>query len=340
MGRNNRKYRKDLHQQAYEKLKQMLAIGESRSEGKKDGTARDRIYSFSTYKTYHKHIRYFLQYIKKHHPECTTLKAARRYVNEWLQSRVDQGLSNWTIHTESAALCKLYGIEPDDPKRFQPPSRHREEIKRSRVDVVRDKHFSETNNDELIRFCSATGCRRNVLEKLKGQDLWTREAIQAEAARMAKRESLTAKETARLHTLLEALEFFPDHTYFLWHHTDKGGRQRLAPIVGPDAELVVARMRDTAPGERVWLSVHSGADIHAYRAVYARRIYKMYARPINKIPYDRINKGSGYRYQSQVYHCQKDRKGEKLDKLAMAKVSKALGHNRLSVCADSYLRNL
>ena len=44
----------------------------------------------------------------------------------------------------------------------------------------------------------------------------------------------TAKETARLHTLLEALEFFPDHTYFLWHRTDKGGRQRLAPIVGPD----------------------------------------------------------------------------------------------------------
>ena len=340
MGRNNKKYRKDLHQQAYEKLNQMLAIGQSRAQGKQDGTAKDHIYSFATYKTYRKHIRYFLQYIKRHHPECTTLKAARRYVNEWLQSRVDQGLSSWTIHTESAALCKLYGIAPDDPKRFQPPSRRREAIRRSRVDAVRDKHFSETNNDELIKFCCATGCRRNVLEKLRGRDLWTMAEIRAEAERLAGTGMLPPREAACLHALLEAQQYFPDHAYFLWHRTDKGGRQRLAPIVGPDAELVAARMRDTAPGERVWLSVHSGADIHAYRAVYARSIYKMYARPIHQIPYDRTNQGSGYRYQSQVYHCQRDRKGEKLDKLAMAKVSKALGHNRLSVCADSYLRGL
>ena len=40
---------------------------------------------------------YFIQYIKEHHPECTTLKSARKYVNEWLQARADQGLSAWTV---------------------------------------------------------------------------------------------------------------------------------------------------------------------------------------------------------------------------------------------------
>ena len=61
---------------------------------------------------------------------------------------------------------------------------------------------------------------------------------------------------------------------------------------------------------------------------------------IKVIPYDRVNRGTGKRYQSQVYTCRKDEAGKKLDKAAMLICSKALGHNRISVVADNYIRGL
>ena len=106
MGRKNKSYSKDLHQQAYEKLTSMLALGESKREAVLNGTADDKIFSVNTYKTYWKHIKYFLKYVKEKYPECTTLKKAKRYVNEWLQVRVDQDLSAWTIQAEAKALGK------------------------------------------------------------------------------------------------------------------------------------------------------------------------------------------------------------------------------------------
>ena len=59
-----------------------------------------------------------------------------------------------------------------------------------------------------------------------------------------------------------------------------------------------------------------------------------------EIPYDRVNKGSGRKYQSEVYICRKDEAGRKLEKAAMLVCSKALGHNRISVVADNYIRGL
>lgn len=115
-----------------------------------------------------KHIKYFLKYVKEKYPECTTLKKAKRYVNEWLQVRVDQDLSAWTIQAEAKALGKLYGIKPDDEDYFKPPKRNRSEIKRSRGDAKRDRHFSEANNDELIKFCRGTGAATQRVGRPEG----------------------------------------------------------------------------------------------------------------------------------------------------------------------------
>ena len=186
MGRRNKTYSKDLHQQAYDQLTGMLAFGESKKEAMATGTAKNKIFSHATYKNYWKHIKYFLGYIKEKHPECTTLKNAKKYVNEWLQSRVDQGLSAWTVQLEAKALGKLYGISPDDEAYFDPPKRNRQDIKRSRGDRVRDQHFSKTNNDELIKFCRGTGLRRRELQELRGKDLVSREQIEAELSELEK----------------------------------------------------------------------------------------------------------------------------------------------------------
>ena len=119
MGRKNKAYSKDLHQQAYERLQGMLSFGESKKEAVANGTDREKIFSFNTYKSYWKHIKYFLKYVRENYPKCTTLKKAKKYVNEWLQQRADQGLSAWTVQLEAKALGKLYGISPDDENRSE-----------------------------------------------------------------------------------------------------------------------------------------------------------------------------------------------------------------------------
>lgn len=340
MGRKNKSYYKDLHQQAYDRLNGMQAFGESKKEAVANGTDRGKIFSFNTYQTYWKHTKYFLKYIKETHPECTTLKSAKKYVNEWLQLRTDQGLSAWTIQTEAKALSKLYGIQPDDEGYFKPPKRNREDIKRSRGDRVRDRHFSEENNDELVKFCKGTGLRRSELMELRGKDLVTRAQIEDEIARL---NALPAGERSaaadkRLEMLQDTRLF--DEEYFTHVRNGKGGRERLSPIIGQFAGQIIGRIRETPAEEKVWQYVNTNADIHGYRAEYATAIYKTHARPIQDIPYDRVHRGTGRRYQSEVYTCRKDEAGKKLDKAAMLVCSKALGHNRISVVADNYIRGL
>lgn len=340
MGRRNKAYSKDLHQQAYERFKGMHAFGESKKAAVAEGTERDKIFSYNTYKSYWKHTKYFIKYIKENHPECTTLKSARKYVNEWLQARVGQGLSAWTVQLEAKALGKLYGIQPDNENYFKPPKRNREDIKRSRGDRVRDRHFSKTNNDELIKFCQGTGLRRSELEELRGKDLVTREQIEIEIARLeAIPESRrTPIAQNRLRTLQDARLF--RGKYFTLVRNGKGGRARLSPITGKNTAQIVERIKNTPPEEKVWKHVHKSADIHGYRAEYATAIYRTHAREIKDIPYDRVNRGTGRRYQSEVYVCRKDEAGKKLDKAAILVCSKALGHNRISVVANNYIRGL
>lgn len=340
MGRKNKSYYKDLHQQAYDRLNGMQAFGESKKEAVANGTDRGKIFSFNTYQTYWKHTKYFLKYIKETHPECTTLKSAKKYVNEWLQMRTDQGLSAWTIQTEAKALSKLYGIQPDDEGYFKPPKRNREDIKRSRGDRVRDRHFSEENNDELVKFCKGTGLRRSELMELRGKDLVTRSQIEDEIARL--NALPTGERSAAADKRLEMLQdtrLF-DEEYFTHVRNGKGGRERLSPIIGRFAGQIIGRIRETPAEEKVWQYVNTNADIHGYRAEYATAIYKAHARPIQDIPYDRVHRGTGRRYQSEVYTCRKDEAGKKLDKAAMLVCSKALGHNRISVVADNYIRGL
>ena len=338
MGRNNKKYYKDMHQQAYDILVSMQSFGESKKEAIANGTDKEKIFSHNTYKTYWKHTKYFIKYVQEQHPEVTTIKKAKRYVNEWLQVRVDQGLSAWTIQTEAKALGKLYGISPDDPDYFQPPKRNRQDITRSRVDRARDKHFSVSNNDELIKFCKGTGLRRSELASIKGKDLMSRSEIEMEFNQLKSLKNLTEDESKRLNILKDAMRF--ESEYYINIENGKGGRKRISPIVGKNIDQIVERMKNTPEDKKVWEYVNSNADIHSYRADYATEIYKTYARNIEDIPFDRVNKGTGKKFQSEVYACRKDESGKKLDKAAMLLSSKALGHNRIEVVANNYIRGL
>lgn len=339
MGRNNKEFFIPLRQQVYDKFVSMQAFGESKMDAREREVDYDKIFSFNTYKTYWKHAKYFVKWIEKNHPECTTIKSAKKYVNEWLQERVNQGLSAWTIQTEAKALGKLYYIRPDHANYFKPPKRNRKDIKRSRVDAVRDRHFSVKNNDEFIKFCKGVGCRRAALAQLKGEDLWTRAEMEEEL-KMASADPEYRPEGADLNALAnirDALITFPDQDYFIHFIKDKGGRSRFSPIIGKHRNQIIERMVNTIPGKKVWEHIPTNADIHSYRADYANAIYKKYSRDVNSISFNETIIVNGKRKKA-LYICRKDEAKKKLDRAAMIKCSKALGHNRENVVADNYLR--
>ena len=341
MGRRNKAYSKSLTEQIYARLVAMLKAGEGRSKkaDARTGDTDGRIYSYTTYHTYIKHCNYFADWLKSHYPKVTTLKKARKYVCEYLQHRVDQELSAYTISTEAASLNKLFGIKPTDQDYFEVPKRSRAKIKRSRTEAVRDRHFSETNNAELIAFCKGTGLRRSELSNLKGKDYLSKEQILFWIRKLVSDGNESPYNKKRLALLQETVELFPDCKHFIYVK-GKGGRERISPIISKNADAIADRIKTTPKDKKVWQYVNSNADIHSYRSDYATQLYKQYARDIESIPYDKINVGSGRKYRSEVYTCRNDEKGKQLDRHAMLLASKALGHNRIEVIARHYLRGI
>lgn len=343
MGKKKKdKYYRDLKQQVYDRLTSMQAFGAKKSVDRMTGTTGDKIYSFSTYQTYYKHAKYFADYVMKEHPEVKNLKDARKYIGEWLRMREDEGLSAWTIQTEAKALGKLYGITPEDKDYYTPPQRHRSDIKRSRRPTARDSHFSEEKNKDFVEFCRGTGLRHREIGMLHGNAYVRRNQLQKrleETLELEKARELTPKEAHVKNMIRDALTF-ADVNDFVYVRNGKGGRTRIAPIVGEHASEIIAKFKSVAPTDKVWPTVPVAADVHGYRGDYATAVYKRYARDIDKIPADSTYAGINQPRQSEVYVCRKDRAGVKYDRKAMLLCSKALGHNRISVVADNYLYNL
>jgi len=103
----------------------------------------------------------------------------------------------------------------------------------------------------------------------------------------------------------------------------KGGRYRESPIIS-NVNAVVERMKKAGIG-KVWSKVPD-MDVHSFRSEYCSVIYNTLARPIDKIP------------KNERYHCRSDLKGICYDKHAMLIASRCLGHNRISIIAEHYLR--
>lgn len=223
-----------------------LRIGESKHARKLAGDATEYIFSWSTYRAYTKHARYFLTWAKSKY-KCKTLAQARQYADEWLQTRIDEGKSAYTIKLELAALCKLYGDTAADY--IKTPPRLRKNIVRSRRQAVRDAHFSEANHADFVEFCRSTGLRRAELRALTG-------------------DKLVKDDDGRWCILVNKMS--------------KGGRPRKAPIVGNVGKIV--GMMQAAGTGKVFEKPYNGADIHSYRSDYATTVYLMHARKTEDIP--------------------------------------------------------
>lgn len=308
----SRANKKTLSLQVYETLQGKARFGHPKHVDKVFKMTDKYIYSYSTMKTYLKHCNYFIDFCKAddfirqelgHKPR--TLEECKPFVERFIKAQEERGLSAYTVKMELSALEKLYGEKFD----IKTKATRRSDIKRSRGEAVRDKHFSEEKNADFVTFCRCTGVRRSEYENVKPSDLIT------------------------------------DGDQMFLHIIGKGGRERLAPIIGTDEEKrTVLSYLQTLTGCN---KSPAHADIHSYRADYATRIYK------NSCPDDlssyrkqrfnytditgKTNKGNDI-YKSYLYVCRNDRKGDVLFRPAMIKASQALGHNRESVVGEHYIR--
>ena len=306
MGHKNKE---SIIRQVDTRLTAALAIGESRYQGKRDGTAKGKIYSWGTINTYRAQCCRFAKWARSERG-CRTLDEARAMAGEYLEREIARGLSPYTIRTEAAALAKLYGCTSDDFG-VAMPRRARAGIVRSRGTAERDRGFSSSRNAALVDVAECTGLRRAELACLTGDKLISH----------------------------------GDGTYsVLVDRGTKGGRVRVAPVVGPpDQVRRVVDLMQAAGSGKLFRRIHSHADVHHMRAVYASRVY---ARALEgksaSIGRNAVRgPGAGREgHQSGVYCCRKDRRGVWLDREAMRITSEALGHSRINVIAEHYLYTL
>lgn len=298
----------------HQRLLDMAAAGKGRSKHADKQTAEGTaayIYSSvsadgksDTASDYHRKWDYFCDsmdragFTVEGHKPRTFEEAAEympRYIEE-LEQRPGKAegstMSAWSVRSYFAAAGKVLDLSASD---YDLPARRASDITRSRFSVENDKHFSGSSAkyEGFVDFCCATGLRKNKeLRDLRGSQLVDH----------------------------------GDGSYSVHILQGKGGKERYAPITGtPDqVEAVVSRMR-AAGEDKVWSSLPKCADVHSYRAIYAKRVYEAHARPIASVP------------RSERYYCQGDHRGEIYDKAALDYATEALGHSRHNVLIQSYL---
>lgn len=145
-----------------------------------------------------------------------------------------------------------------------------------------------------------------------------------ELARFTSATGLRRKEMTMI--TAEDLFFKNGQAYLNIDKGTKGGKSRVAKIVGKTEEETkdIVKWIQSKEG-RLFNKLSSNYDNHYYRATYANRLYNELKRDIDDIP------------AQERYVMRKERAGEVYDKHAMLQVSRALGHNRISVIAQSYL---
>lgn len=249
------------------------------------------IHSHNTYITYKQQCNRFGKWA--HARGLTDPKRAKEAIPEYIEELKAEHKSAWTIYTALCAVCKAYEISTEEIP-VEIPKRRRGAIRRSREAVENDRHISAEKNRDLITFCQCFGLRHN-------RELAVLKAAQFE------RQGSSLRVTVK----------------------GKGGKIRTVTFCGTAAEQrTCERLIAQAGDGLIFPKIPSNFDAHYYRSVFACKVYRKYARPLNEIP------------DKDRYICRKDKRGLIYDRKALVIASRQLGHNRADVIVNNYLYNL
>lgn len=298
---------RDIHAQIKETLQAKERFGKSKYEAKRDGSYKEGIYSYATAETYHRECHKFAKYVTANNPQGRhiSLKDAQSYAKDYIaKENADASKSAYTVKLERSALAKLYNV--DAKTLGDVKNRSRKDITRSRERTV----ISEKTGKEILNRSTRAGhfSEKNHVDEVSFAKSTGMRRSEMESVRG---DQLYLKENGSYYIKMDGYQC-------------KGGREREIPIIGNIERI--KELCSNAGHEKIWENVPAAMDVHHYRSQYASDLYKQIARERDNIP------------KEERYCCRGDLKGTWYDKPAMMKVSEALGHSRINVIAEHYLR--
>lgn len=296
-------------------LASKIAFGESKHANKRDlgfGESSYKIYSYSTYNTYLKVGKQFAKWLSEERSisKIKDIKEIEPFAREYIQHRLDNGISIYTVKMERSALGMTFGKQID----IEMPKRNNKNITRSRLTTKNDKYISRTGKyKDVFIFAVATGCRRKDLLNIK-------------------KDCLVEK----------------DGKLFISIKGSKGGRDRIA-YVRNEYVAQVREIVNKAENEKVFSHVPKEIDVHSLRREYAKELYteiknnrelrddilKDYP-PLREYRTRKDKGGNKYivEVKSTTY---KTRAGNVFDRADVRCISLMLGHNRIDTSICHYI---
>lgn len=297
--------RKTIANQIHSSLADKIAYGESKhtdkiEQEKKFGESTYKIYSFDTYDTYRKVGEEYARWLMDKGVKYGSLAQTERYVKEYIETRLDEGKSLYTLKMERSALGMIYGHSFDIPL----PVRHSKDVTRSRLETANDKHISRTGKyKDIFTMVTSTGCRR------------------CDATRLT------------VNCLVEK-----NGHYFLDIRKSKGGRDRLA-LVHPDKVQEIKAIIDKAKEngqQKLFEHIPKEIDVHGLRREYAQALHNTLKNNRNlRDEYLTYYPPRQEKVKSPYY---KDREGNIFERNSVWIISNCLGHTRIDTSITSYLK--
>ena len=289
-------------------LQGMERFGESKYEAKRNHQMQNGIYSHSTAKAYHRDCQKFAEYVKEHgaNGRYTHLNETKELAKEYLAREIESGKSAYTIKGERSALAKLFGVEGKELA-AKVPERSRENITRSREHYV----ISEITGKKILNQSARAG---HFSEK-----------THPDLVAFCNGTGLRRAELNHVRGDQFGIDEKGNYIIRIVDNQAKGGKERIVHVL--DNSEKVRELCERAGHNCVFDKIPQSMDVHYYRGRYATNRYNSLARPINEIP------------PNERYYCRGDRKGEVYDRVAMWIVTHDLGHNRLNVLSEHYLRD-
>ena len=312
--------KKDVERLFHQTLSDKLAFGQSKKAAKKDlgfGQSTYQIYSVNSYKTYLKQCKQYARWLKEEKGinKIDDINKTEQYAIEYIQKRLDDGKSIYTVKMERSALGMLYGKQID----IKLPVRTPDQITRSRGETKNDKYITRDGKyKDVFTISIATGSRRKDISKLCVNNF--REV---------------------------------DGKLYVFFEKSKGGRDRLTPVLEKyekDVRDIIEQAK--ADGKtRLFNHIPKEIDVHGLRREYCQGLYdeikdnkelrneilKNYPeRRELKTQKDKDGNTVTKEIKSDVY---KDRSGNVWKRDDIYVLSQALGHNRLDVSITHYLKS-
>lgn len=305
-----------LFHQAKRELQKLDCIGQSKHEAKKvyraECEARGEtwnpakakgIHSIKTMKAYEQTAKEFTAWMKANHSEIKNIEQIDRgHLKDYLQHRQERGVSAWTISKDMSALNKTFNTNLTK-REVGLRERSYQDTTRSRVERTHDNEINRANYQQQINFASAFGLRR---ESIVGGQYQVKDASLYKIAGDGK-------------LYVAAIE--------------KGGRYRVAPCLESHQKSI-----ETQYPQIEVRDVHMTKDDfkEAYRA--SENVL------FDRYPHRIDNHELRHQYARELYNELADQKGHVdanyrgYDKQILRDISEALGHSRLSVVVEYYLR--